>query len=300
MKLDTSEESLAVYEALASKIRLQIIRLLADNALNIKELAEKLGLSSAIVTMHIKKLEKARLITTERIPGKSGTQKISRLAVNDAIINFPKSRQIDEQWHESIVPIGQYVDFSVTPSCGLATDTAYIGKFDDPRYFLDAQRVNAGILWFTQGYMEYKIPNFLKSNQTPDLLEISFEIASEFPSYKENWPSDITFSINQIEVGTWTSPGDFGGTKGKFTPDWWPEAINQYGLLKNLRIDQEETRMNDEILSSVSLKNLDIHREFLTLRIAVNETAKNVGGCTLFGSGFGNYAQDILSKLYYH
>jgi predicted transcriptional regulator len=34
-------------------------------------------------------------------------------------------------------------------------------------------------------------------------------------------------------------------------------------------------------------------------RIAVHEESENVGGMTVFGTGFGNYNQDILFRLYY-
>ncbi len=57
MQLDISNESLPVYEALASSVRLKIIQLLSLNKMSVKELASELGLSSAIVTMHVKKLE---------------------------------------------------------------------------------------------------------------------------------------------------------------------------------------------------------------------------------------------------
>ncbi len=46
MKIDVSEKWLPVYEALSSDVRIRIINLLAQNPLNIKHLAEQLGLSS--------------------------------------------------------------------------------------------------------------------------------------------------------------------------------------------------------------------------------------------------------------
>ncbi len=64
--VEINQEALPVYEALASNVRIKIIQLLAKNKMNVKELAQELGLSSAIVTMHIKKLEEAKIIKTER------------------------------------------------------------------------------------------------------------------------------------------------------------------------------------------------------------------------------------------
>ncbi|MEZ0536823.1 ArsR/SmtB family transcription factor [Caldicellulosiruptoraceae bacterium PP1] len=59
MEIFASQENIAFFEALASDVRLKIIEFLSDRSMNIKEIAENLGLSSAIVTMHINKLEKA-------------------------------------------------------------------------------------------------------------------------------------------------------------------------------------------------------------------------------------------------
>lgn len=81
MQLGIDKSSLVVYEALASEVRMTIIQLLSKNKMNIKELAKELGISSAIVTKHVKKLEDAGLIKTEKVPGKSGLQKISMLKV---------------------------------------------------------------------------------------------------------------------------------------------------------------------------------------------------------------------------
>ena len=64
MQLEINQEALPVYEALASNVRIKIIQLLAKNKMNVKELAQELGLSSAFITMHIKKLEEAKIIKT--------------------------------------------------------------------------------------------------------------------------------------------------------------------------------------------------------------------------------------------
>ena len=60
----TDRKWLPLYEALASDVRLKILELLAEEEMNVKELAHMLELSSAIVTMHVKKLEAGGLIQT--------------------------------------------------------------------------------------------------------------------------------------------------------------------------------------------------------------------------------------------
>ncbi|MCL6458608.1 MAG: transcriptional regulator, partial [Gorillibacterium sp.] len=197
------------------------------------------------------------------------------------------------------IPVGHYTDFHIEPTCGLATVEKVIGTFDEPRCFLDPKRVDAKILWLGKGFVEYKVPNFLLKGEIPIELEISLELSSEAPFTNDNWPSDITFSLNGIDLGVWTSPGDFGGSRGKYTPDWWMSDINQYGLLKMLKINSNGTFIDGEKLSNVTIDQLDVQNRQWSFRISVLDDAVNVGGLTLFGAGFGNYNQDILFKLYY-
>jgi len=299
MDIELSTNSLALFEALASQVRINIIHLLAEKPRNIKELSEALGLSSAILTMHVKKLEKAEIIRTEAMPGRGGMQKICILDMDHIKINFPSTNNKIKEFHQIEVSVGHYTDFQVEPTCGLATPESIIGEFDDPRYFLDSDRVNAKILWFGNGYVEYRIPNFLLPSQQPSSLEISFEVCSEAPFTNSNWPSDITFFLNGVELGLWTSPGDFGDSRGKYTPSWWPSEVNQYGLLKNIRITKEGTFIDGKKLSSVTIDDIGVRNSQFTFRIAVLKESTHVGGVTLFGSGFGNYNQDILFKLFY-
>lgn len=299
MQLDISDSSLIVYEALASSVRIKIIQLLSKNKMNIKDLAKELNLSSAIVTKHVAKLEKAGLIKTERIPGKSGIQKISILKVDHIEINFPKKVYHSFETHETSIPIGHYTDYMVKPTCGLATSNDFIGLFDQPKYFMDPNRMNAQILWFTEGFVEYKTPNLLTNDEQLEVLEISLEISSEFPFSNDVWPSDITFSLNGVELGYWTSPGDFADARGRLTPEWWPNDVNQYGLLKTIRITKHGAYMDGEFLSDTSISDFQTYVDTWTLKIEVKEDAKNVGGVTIFGKGFGNHDQDIKFKVYY-
>ncbi|MEC0138066.1 helix-turn-helix domain-containing protein [Paenibacillus macerans] len=299
MKLDLTEKSLPVYEALASPVRLHILRLLAERPMNVKELAGAVHLSSAIMTMHVRKLSEAGLIATQMAPGKSGLQKICSLAATSLEILFPAEQTANRQSHRTEIPIGHYSDFHIEPTCGLATTSHIIGSFDDPRYFWDQERIHAAILWFGKGYIEYKCPNFLLSSQRPRELLIMMEIASEAPGVNNNYPSDITFTLNEVKLGTWTSPGDYGDQRGRFTPDWWPQYTNQYGLLKQLRVTDEGTYMDGVKLSGVTLNDVDIRRKQWTLRISVEDDAQHQGGVTLFGKGFGNYDEHLVVELVY-
>lgn len=299
MNIDISEKHLSVYEALASNVRIKIIQMLALKPMNIKDIANFLGLSSAIVTMHIGKLEKAQIIKAERVHINGAIHKICTLVTDSIHIAFPDKEQPEYKIHEFTLPVGHYTNFDVTPTCGLATHEKIIGYFDDTRYFLDPERVHAKILWFTKGFIEYKIPNHLLSNQDPHTLEISMELGSEAPGVNNNWPSDISFFMNGVYIGYWTSPGDFGGSRGRYTPEWWNLEVAQFGLMKLLRIDKTGSYMDGKKISDVTLDQLQINQKQWSFRIAVLDTAEHVGGITIFGSGFGNYNQDIIFRLFY-
>lgn len=300
IKANTDREWLPLYEALASDVRLRIIELLADAPLNVKEIAERTSLSSAIVTMHVRKLETAGLVKTKMVRKAGGTHKMCALAESGIEIALPQSSAEERAYQEQRIQVGHYTAFEVYPTCGLATREKQIGQYDDPRYFLNPERVNASILWFGRGYVEYTVPNYLLSSQLPTEIEISFEIASEAPEINEQWPSDIRFYLNGTRLGQWTSPGDFGTeSRGRYTPDWWHDRLNQYGLWKVLRVNGSGTYMDGQRISDTTLDDLRLEEKFWTLRFAVEEDAAHVGGLTLYGAGFGNYNQDIQLRVYY-
>ena len=198
------------------------------------------------------------------------------------------------------IPIGNYFNYSVYPTCGLSTTDNLIGEVDDPRYFAHPSHVDAKILWFGRGFIDYRIPNMLPPGQRIDRLTLSFEISSEAPGVNSDWPSDISFFLNNTKVGTWTSPGDFGDVHGIFTPDWWFPNWNQYGLLKMLVIDRHGTFIDGLKISDVNTQQLTFtSQDDMVFRFQVDEPSQNIGGLTLFGKDFGNYNQDINVKVHY-
>jgi predicted transcriptional regulator len=171
---------------------------------------------------------------------------------------------------------------------------------DDPSTFYEPDRIYAQLLWFRRGYVEYRFPNRLPPNVVLDDIEVSFEVCSEAPLHHSDWPSDITVWIGNIEVGTWTSPADFGGERGALTPVWWDSQNSQYGLLKVWKVTNEGSFVDGVQVSKVSLSNLTLKSsEPIPVRIGIRENAANVGGINLFGSKFGNYPQDISLRQHF-
>lgn len=298
MLIRVHPENLPFFEALASNVRIEMIRLLSESDMNIKELANAVGVSSPIMLKHVRKLENAGIIVTRMVNRNGSINKLCTLLGTEYRVEMPIRQMKLSQCHEIHIPVGHYTDIDAEPTCGLATENEIIGFLDDPRFFLEPERVNAQAIWFSNGFVEYSIPNYLTANQYAEEIEISFEISSEAPGYNDEWPSDIQFSLNGVQLCQWTSPGDFGEKRGKLTPQWW--TSNQYGLLKILRISHKGTLLDGERVSNVSLDNVLLGGERRwVLRFEIAPSATNTGGLTLFGSKFGNYNQGILVRTFY-
>lgn len=294
------KESLPLFKALSSDVRINILEILSQyKQLNMNELSEKLDLTNGAVTMHIKKLEECGLIKTTNLTGKHGLQKICSLHEDKFVIDIGK-QDVENSYHIDL-NIGHYSNYDITPTCGIATKDSIIGEVDNPNYFADPERINADILWFTKGSIEYRIPNYLKPSEVFSELQISMEISSEAPGVCSIWPSDIHFYLNNVNVGRWTSPGDFGDSKGILTPSWWNPHWNQYGLLKLLTINSFGTFIDGIKISDVTLEDLELnYKSDILLKLAVPEETKHVGGLTIFGKNFGNYNQGISVRLVYN
>ena len=116
---------------------------------------------------------------------------------------------------EVAMPVGLYSGYEVFAPCGMCSRDGIIGYLDSPDTFLAPDRMKAGLLWFTRGYVDYQFPNNarIKGAEVKE-LEVILELSSEVPGTSDNWPSDITLSINGKSIGAWTSPGDFGDRRG--------------------------------------------------------------------------------------
>lgn len=118
--------------------------------------------------------------------------------------------------------------------------------------------------------------------------------------FNPRWPSDITLYINDLEILTFTSPGDFGGRKGKYTPEFWPITSTQYGQLKTLTINKNGVYFDDIFRSSeIKFSDLDLYdgKEAIKFKIGIKEGSIHKGGINLFGKNFGDYPQAIKMSV---
>lgn len=300
LHITSLSEGLEIFKALGSEVRIEIINiLLENNNISMNELASRLNITNGALTSHIKKLENSGLITTSSESAGHGNQKICSVHLDKILIDLEKEEDYANVYNTELA-VGHYSNYNICPTCGLASEKHLIGEVDDTRYFEHPDRYNAQILWFTKGFVEYAIPNFIPASQKITQITISAELSSEAPGINNVWPSDISFYINDTCIGVWTSPGDFGDVKGLFTPDWWYPNWNQYGLLKLLVINQKGTFIDGLKISDVTIDSFHLDfRSAIRFKMAVEDDAEHVGGLTVFGKSFGNYGQDIKVSINY-
>ena len=295
------KENLDVLKGLASELRIDILFLIQERSRNINELAQALSMAQSTIATNVMVLEKAGLIRTETIKGKKGMQKICHPVYSEMVVKLKneEARQTREDMIEVQMPIGLYTRYKVTAPCGLCSNEDIIGYLDVPASFLDPARMKAGLIWFEIGYVEYKFPNNSLYKEHPVTgLEIVAELSSEIPGTNKEWMSDISIAINGTDIGTWTSPGDYGDRRGKYTPDWWKLEGSQYGLLKKWKVTPSGSYIDGVQISGVTLDDLCLaDHHSITVRIGVKENAEHIGGINLFGRGFGNYDQDLTLRI---
>lgn len=299
--LDLSDEQRAalVGKALSSEMRLDILKLLVNKACNVSEISKYFGIPLSTAAQHVKALEEAGMVICQESPGVRGTQKLCGIAFEDVYFNVFAHKKSKAPFRSVVIPvsIGSYFDCQISAPCGIVNETGYIGCEDFPYSFYSSDRFTAQLIWFEQGYLEYRIPTTAFRKNSLSELEFSFEICSEAPGYSNDWPSDITVWVNHTEVATIHSKGDFGDRRGRNNPDWWSDTQTQYGVLKTIRVNSLGTFEDAVKCSDVVLKDLGLENDYyISFQIGVKKDAVNFGGLNIFGEKFGDYSQAIVVK----
>lgn len=296
----TLEEAIEVFKALSNEHRIEIIQLLDEGPKNVKELSAAMEMPFSSTATNVRLLEEANLIATELVPGR-GSKKVSSKKYDRVIISLSNQQKPTQNLYRYEMPLGDFIICDeVEPTCGLLSENGFIHLEDEPRSFFEPDRKNAQLIWFRTGFIEYHFPNRIPKKAQVEELSFSAEICSEVTYHKNDWPSDITLTINGEELGIWTSPGDLGGVRGNLTPYWWGTNNTQYGLLKNWKINKEGTFVDGERISNISIDKLSLQeKSHISVKLEVKKDAVNPGGMNLFGSKFGNYDQDLVLEVSY-
>lgn len=299
--LDELDKVCDLGKALSSPIRLEMLQLLYEESLIIGEIAKKMNLPASSTAFHLKILEQAGLIRMEEQPGTRGTMKLCTRKVDIVSLGLVKRNKDINEVFSLEMPVGAFTSCHVTPTCGLcAPDGSAIGNEDREYCFYYPERMNAGLLWTSYGYVEYRFANGIPSGRKVSRILLSAEICSEAPGYREDWKSDITLWINGAECGTFTSPGDFGSRRGRLTPPAWSDGSSQFGHLTEWEVRDDGAYINGIPAAKTAITDLHLEEHaYIAVRIGNKSDAKYVGGFNLFGKTFGDYAQDIILTAEY-
>lgn len=283
----------AIGKALSSPVRIHIIKLLYKSRLTISEVAAATRTSISSATFHLKLLEDAGIINVVFLPSKKGKVQICQLRISSLLFYVSDSEARGDKNTASLsMPVGHYVDARLDFVSGFCTPTEQI-MFDDADYYIPS-RVDAQLIWCRSGHIVYAFTNLRPGARLKE-VRISLEICSETLYYQNDWKSDITFSLNGTELVTYTSPGDFGGRRGRMNPAWWPDQSTQYGELRQIHINKRGTFLNGTLKNKdVTINSFADGSDKFLLRIENKPDAFYKGGFNIFGKGFGDYPQDIV------
>ena len=301
LNIVNKEDELAISktcDGLAHPIRVRIVRKLCDYPYlrPFNRLSQELKIPKTTLNYHLSKLEEAGIIRLfyKNTHNKS-TKMVSKI-VNNISITTKKievEEDVGKKSYLQEIPVGAY-DSYVGKELDYAIENEVVERAIISQY--DTKRFNAKLIYAKDGVVTYKVSNAFAITNGIDELIISLEICSEAPYYDNDYKSDITFWINDKEICTLTTKGDYGDRRGKLNPDWWPSINTQYGELTTIKINENGIYLKDILVNKgITIKDLDItNNTFIKISLGNKNFALNKGGFNIFGSEFGDYPQNII------
>ena len=302
-RINGLKEGLELFKTLGSGMRMQIITQLSRNPeMNLGELSAALEVTQGALTAHIRLLEQQGLIRVETRHSARGLQKICSLNEDMILLNvYPSFEEKSTNVYRTEVSVGHYTDYTVHAGCGLVTDSGALGAQDDPRVFSYPERMNAQMLWFHDGYIEYRIPNLLPEHHRIIQLTISVEMACAEQGSQEDIFSDVDYYLNGRRLGSWLADTqNKGSSHGIYTPASHLSPLRQHGFLKMLVISTSSV-----YIDGVNVRETGADWPFLDengemrFRIENHTSPEHPGGVALFGDRYGNYNQNIQVIVHY-
>ena len=121
ISFEKEKELILLGKALSSEIRIQILKLLDERPYCVNEIAELLQIPASSAALNVRVLEEAQLIRTELKPGVRGSMK-QCIRQEDEILLLLKENKEKKQEEIISMPVGNYVDYKITPTCGMVND----------------------------------------------------------------------------------------------------------------------------------------------------------------------------------
>ena len=287
--------------ALSSPERIAIMRHLAYSNKSLSALSSELNIPITTVTRHVNALAEAGLIVLNYQPGIKGHAKYCAHAITSFTISLAseKPQNTENKSYSIEMPIGMFAHCHISAPCGLLGIDKPLIKYDDPKLFFTPERHMAELLWFNVGHISYNFPTEPLYHHKCSSISFSFEVCSETEYYNERWPSDLSIFINNVEVLTTTLPGDFGGRRGNYSPEYWTTNSTQYGILKTIKVNQKGVYEDNSLVrTDIKFDDLDLYTgNTVSLRLEIKKDAVHQGGINIFGKNFGDYNQAIIMTV---
>ena len=296
------EQIIAFGEAISSETRLKILKTLQVEPFvkSVPQLVKELNIPTTTLMHHLEKLQKGNLIKIRYKGSSNGTTRIvsrsfgkANIKLNYGFYQSEKERNFNEQ----SLGVGCYADYTGDKLL-FATDTELYSNIDTP---FTEKRYTAQLIYTTYRIITYYFSNSFTKSVIVKELSISLEISSESPYYDNDYLSDITFWINDKEVATYLSLGDYGDRRGVLTPSWWSSRNSQYGKMVEILVNEEGVFLNKKLVNQkINLKDLNLaDGNKIKFAFGNKATDKNIGGFNVFGKNFGDFPQDIVLKIFY-
>lgn len=301
LKEDIDEIAL-ICEALGSKKRLEILKLLQQHpVLSVPEIVKKTKIPTTTLIHHLNLLEKADIISIRYSSSTHGTSRIVTRNLKGVNIGIYYNDYIKNNTliaYTQSMRVGDFVRFE-GDDFNFATIDKHYHTLGDNCYL--PERFEADLIYASKGMVTYFFSNEVAKLNHIVELKITLELCSEAPYYNNDYLSDITFWINDKEIMTYTSSGDYGDHIGRFNPKWWPSRNTQYGRLLTIQVNQEGVYSNGKLVNhKININDLDLNKSNkISLKIGNKPIALNIGGFNIFGKSFGDYDQDIELTLSY-
>ena len=183
-----------------------MIGLLASRSMNVNELAEALSMPVSTAALNVRQLEEAGLISTEIQPGIRGAMKLCSRRIDSVSLHLVPETQDGVSALTLKLPLGSYA-CARRSAPSAASSPSMRGSAKATRRARSTTRIvsprsSCGL-------------NPARSNTVSlgeidpkqvEWLEISMEISSNAPMYREDFKSDIYVGLGARELGVWTSP----------------------------------------------------------------------------------------------
>ena len=162
LQIDEEEKMANVIYALNAQPRRNIMSLLRSSSYSVVELSRLLKLPISTVSFHLNILRKADLVSIVVKKNTRGNAKIVSRKVDSILLDLISNKQnVKSQHFAQEIPLGSFTDAHFAAGCGMASEESIIIADDLPGAFFSPERYKAQIIWFSKGYLEYKIPNYM-------------------------------------------------------------------------------------------------------------------------------------------